>query len=231
MSHILYDKEKVLEIIAEYLMTVQPDEASLLPAAALYDDIIKYAEKKHKRTAMPHFTQARKFVIAALAEAYQYHAGERFTSEVICRMPELYYAEDDLESRLRYEYGISYYSGEVIICTVNLPPMETMKMLTGGISAEKGRTESWGRIDTIRKICSRIKKNDPDNILAVIPEFNRMVCLNGSGKIRRDMDDLDPLCDALCMFVKNTLEGQTLVEKMKRLPPHSLIASPGDDDD
>ncbi len=233
MSHILYDREKVLEIIAEYLTTVQPDETSSLSAAALYDKIVKYTPKKHslRRTPMPKFAQGRKLIIAALAEANQYQEGERFTSEVIWRMQELYYSEDDLESRLCYEYNVSCYSGEVIICTIKLPPLETMKMLTGGISAEKNKSILWGKINTIQKICTRIKKRDPDNILAVIPEFNRMVYLNGNGKLKSGMDDLDPLCDTLCMFVKNTSEGQALVEKMKQLPPHSLIdSSEGDDD-
>ena len=231
MSHILYDKEKVLEIIAEYLTTIQPDEASLLPAAAFYDDIVKYAEKKHKRTAMPKFLQARKLMIAELEEAELYCSSERFTSEVIFRMQELYYDEEDLENRLRFEYDISCYSGEVIICTVPLQTLEQMKLITGGISAEKEKSELWGKINTFQRICTRIKKSDPDNILAVIPEFNSMVYLNGSGKIKSGMDELDPLCDTLCMFVKNTPEGQALVERMSQMPPHSLISSPNDSDE
>ena len=58
-----------------------------------------------------------------------------------------------------------------------------------------------------------------------------MVYLNGSGKIKSRMNELDPLCDTLCMFVKNTLEGQALVERMSQMPPHSLIASPEDSDE
>ena len=64
MSHILYDKEKVLEIIAEYLTTIQPDEASLLPAAAFYDDYIFYGEcpgygqtKDHMEQSIKDFTK------------------------------------------------------------------------------------------------------------------------------------------------------------------------------
>lgn len=230
MSHILYDKEKVLEIIAEYLTTMQPDTASSLPAAALYDNVVRYAAKKHKHTAMPKFAQARKLIIAALSEADLYHTGERFTSEVIGRMQELYYPEDDIDNILRYEYNILCYSGEVIVCTVPLRSVHQMRMLTGGISAEKEKSDLWGKINTIQQTCTRIKKEDPNNILAVIPEFNRMVYLNGSGKIKSDMDELDPLCDKLCMFVKNTPEGQAFVEKMEHLP-HSLIDSAEDGED
>ena len=76
----------------------------------------------------------------------------------------------------------------------------------------------WGKIDSIRKLCDRVKKRDPENILAVIPESNRMVYLNETGKINNKMKELDPICDTLLMFVKNTPAGRELVNSMSLTP-------------
>lgn len=228
MPHILYDKETVLEIIAEYLTDRISKEELALPVAVLYSNIVDYASKEHNRVKMPKFAQARKLIIADLTEYSKYNQGERFTSEVMYRLKELYYRDDDIDSILQHKYAINCYTEDVIICTVKLPSTEVMQMLTEGISGEKGKSELWGKINTIQKICTCIKKRDSDNILAVIPEFNRVVYLNDKGLINSNMKNLDPICDTLCMFVKNTPEGKAIVKSMNQAPHSLIVASEAD---
>lgn len=46
-----------------------------------------------------------------------------------------------------------------------------------------------------------------------------MVYLNENAKISRKMDEINPICDTLLVFVKNTPEGCELVKQMEYQPP------------
>jgi hypothetical protein len=102
-----------------------------------------------------------------------------------------------------------------IVCTIQLPPVEILDALANGISKSNKTSRIWGRFTLIDWLCQRIKKRDPKTILAVVPQLSRAVCIKENGKIRNDISDLSPICDVLCMFVKDTPEGRALVQKMK----------------
>lgn len=224
MSNQKYNKDDVLMTVAEYFTQEICEKDLYIPIEMMYDDIVQYALKTYKDVEMPKFSQARKLIISELTEYGLYSAGERFTSSVAYRLKQIYYGDNIIEEALSHEYEISCYTGDIIICTIKLPPTEIMQMLTKGISDKKGKSNIWGKINTISKICTILKKRDPDNILTVIPEFNRMVYLDNRGYINRKVKELDPICTTLCMFVKNNLKGQKLVESMRNLP-HSLTES------
>lgn len=42
-----------------------------------------------------------------------------------------------------------------------------------------------------------------------------MIHLNSDGKIDKYINDINPLCDTLCMFVKNTPEGKNFINEIK----------------
>lgn len=70
-------------------------------------------------------------------------------------------------------------------------------------------------MNLIRRLCRSIKKTNPELILAVVPESNRVIHLNADGKIDREMASLNPICDTLCMFVKDGEEGRKLINEFK----------------
>lgn len=222
MPNIKYDKEKVLEITAEYFFTHDKESFIHLPFEKVYEDIKKYALKNHKRVKMPQFSQMRKILIAHLTEYELYTSGEHLTTEVAFRITDSYYNSDEIEYFLyNNNYDVTIYSQSPIICTIKLPPVEVLDMLAISISDEKNKSCTWGRINLIHHLCQKIRKKNPDLILAVIPQLNRMVYLNRNGKISNEINQLNPVCDTLCMFVKNTPEGHAFVKKMKN-SPHSL---------
>ena len=218
MSNLKYDREEVLRIIAEYIIKEALETDATLPVEKLYDKIVCFAADSYSDEWMPKFSQARKIIISELTAFGKYNRGERFDVSVLYRLKDIYYNNELIEEVVRNEYEVSCYTDTLIICTIKLPPTEIMTGIFSGISEKKERSEMWGKIDSIRKICDRVKKHDPDNILAVIPESNRMVYLNGNGKINNKMNELDPICDTLLMFVKNTPAGRNLVDAMKAIP-------------
>lgn len=218
MSNLKCDREEVLRIIAEYIIKEAHEADATLPVEKLYDKIVCFAADSYPDEWMPKFSQARKIVISELDAFGKYEWGERFDTSVLYRLRDIYYNDELIEEVVRNEYEVSCYTDTLIICTIKLPPSEVMTGIFSGISEKKERSEMWGKIDTIRKICDRVKKQDSDNILAVIPESNRMVYLNGNGKINNKMKELDPICDTLLMFVKDTPAGRKLVEDMQLMP-------------
>ena len=62
----------------------------------------------------------------------------------------------------------------------------------------------------ITRLCWKIKLQNPDIILAVIPETNRLLYLTDEVVINRQMKSINPLYGSLCMFIKNTPEGQKI---------------------
>lgn len=221
MSNNIYDKEKVLRIIAEFFFQKNINEFLSLPFENVYSEIVNFAAKKYAKVKMPRFAQARKIIIAELSNWNLFQKGERLSTQTAYRLKSCYYDDEVIEETLQNAYNISLYADDPLICIIKLPPVEVLDMLAVGIGEEKDKSHIWGQINVLKKLCSRIKKRNPDLILAVVPEFNRMVYLNENGKISPKMKDLSPICDTLCMFVKNTPEGHELVRKMEH-SPHSL---------
>ena len=103
-----------------------------------------------------------------------------------------------------------------IVCTIKLPPVEILDILAEGYGIERNKSITWGRINMIQRICRKIKQENPELILAVIPEFNRMMYLNQNGRIDSEVRDCDIICDTLCMFVRNTKEGRKFVKELSK---------------
>lgn len=222
MSNEIYDREEVMSVIADYVIDHMSKKDFNVPVAWIYEDIVRYAGQKFEDVKMPKFAQARKMIISELADNGLFQDGERLTSEVLYRLNQFYYYGNRITDVIEHEYELTRYAGKIIVCILKLPSESILMKYIASVGDYNDKSIHNCKIDTIKKICSRIKNRDPDNILAVIPEFNRMVYQNASGKIRSGMDELDPLCDTLCMFVKNTPEGQALVERMSQMPPHFL---------
>lgn len=218
-------------VIANYVIDNMSEKDFNVPFAWIYEEIVQYAGHKFEDVKMPKFTWARKMIISELTDHGCFHEGEELTSEVLYRLKQLYYDDDLITDVIKNEYEVTRYNGNIIVCILKLPPEKILTKFIASVGVNRKKPIHDCKIETIKQICTRIKKRDPNNILAVIPEFNSMVYLNGSGKIKSGMDELDPLCDTLCMFVKNTPEGQALVERMSQMPPHSLISSPDDSDE
>ena len=169
----------------------------------LYEDIKGFASLKHPDVQMPKFSMARKMIISELTESALFQTGERLTADVLYRLKKVYYDDAVIENVLQKEYDVSCYAGDIIVCTLELPPDDIIKKLMQGISENKGKSALWGKINTIQKICTIIK------------ETNRMVYINDKGQINSAVKDLEPICSTLCMFVKKTPEGQAIIETFK----------------
>ena len=216
MSNIKCSWDDVLHITAEYLNSSATETARSLPVEKLYEMIVDFAENNYPDEVMPKFSQARSIFIRELADHHLFEKGERFNASALFRLIEipLYYDRKDIEQVIRFEYEVSYYAESAIVCILKLPPSEIMSGIFEGISEKKKHSQMWGKIDSIRKICDKLKKRDPENILAVVPESNRMIYLNPEGQVNTKMIELDPVSDTILMFVKNTPSGQELVERM-----------------
>ena len=214
-----YDTQKVIEVMAEYMAKTELEK---IPMEELYEKIVSYAKKEHSKVKMPKFAQARKIIIKELTEQQLYDKDSQLTSETAYKLKDiyLYYDETKIEDVLHHEYEITTYGDSIIVCTFNLPPQETIEALTVGIGKENKKTTQWAFINTIGKICNKIKKQDTDNILAVIPECNRMNYINSNGCINHDLDELPPSCNSLCAFIKDSPQGHELLKKMNL--PHFL---------
>jgi len=227
MSNIIYDKEKVFEIAAEYFYQKSEEEVMSLSFEKLYSEIVKYASVKHKKIKMPAVSQMRKLIIAELEsdkndygneQEILYTKGERFTSEVAYRLKKRYYDNENIEEVLEMEYNVSLYCETPIICTIKLPPVEILDTIAENYSYENGKSISWGRINLIQKLCKKIKNKAPSLIIAVIPEYNRMIYLNRNAKISKETAEFNVLCNNLCVFVRNSSKGHALIEKIKNSP-------------
>lgn len=210
-----YSKSAVMSIIAEYVIKEMTKNDLSICVETLYEDIVHYASVHHPNVPMPKSSQARKMIISVLTEERNFQSGERLTAEAIFRLKDIYYDDTDIESVLQKEYEMHCYASDIIICTIKLPPDDIIKKLMLTISENKKKSELWGKISTIQEICSRIKDLNSDNILAVIPECNRMIYLNEKGEENNKVKDLEPVCKSLCMFVKNTPTGQAIVDSLK----------------
>lgn len=214
-----YDKAKVLEIIAEYFFAVDEEMISDKAFEKIYDEIKDYAKRNYPQISMPKFSQMRKILIEHLSQFGEYASGEKLTTSVALRIRETYINSDKIEDIIEHgDYHVSIHAQRPIICTIKLPDPKLLEALAEGISKEKKHSLTWGKINLINKICQRIKKKNPDLILAVIPEFNKMVYLTEEGKISKSVDKNNPVCNSLCMFVKNTDEGRNLIMEMRNLP-------------
>ena len=211
-----YTHDDVMLVIAEFVLRERSEKDLSIPVELLYEDIKGFASLKHPDVQMPKFSMARKMIIAELTESALFQTGERLTADVLYRLKKVYYDDAVIENVLQKEYDVSCYAGDIIVCTLELPPDDIIKKLMQGISENKGKSALWGKINTIQKICTIIKERDPDNILAVIPETNRMVYINDKGQINSAVKDLEPICSTLCMFVKKTPEGQAIIESFKQ---------------
>jgi hypothetical protein len=211
-----YDKETVLEIIANYFSNKNKEQLFSQPFEKVYEEAKKFASVHYPSVKMPQFSQARKILITYLTEANLYKEGERLTTAVAYRILEMYIDADPIEEVLYCNnYNVLLHVQQPIVCTIQLPPVEILDALANGISKSNKTSRIWGRFTLIDWLCQRIKKRDPKTILAVVPQLSRAVCIKENGKIRNDISDLNPTCDVLCMFVKDTPEGRALVQKMK----------------
>lgn len=227
MSNIVYDKEKVLNIVAEYFYQKSEEEIISLSFENLYSEIVKYASVKHKRTKIPAVSQMCKLIIAELEsdkddcgneQEILYTKGERFTSKVAYRLKKRYYDNENIYEVLSIEYDVSVYCNTPIICTIKLPPDKVLATIAESYSSEHDKSISWGRVNFIQKLCNKIKKKAPSLIIAVIPEYNRMIYLNKNGKISKETNEFNVVCNSLCVFIKDTPEGHAVVEEFKNSP-------------
>ena len=202
-----YTHDDVMLVIAEFVIREMSEKDLQIPVELLYEDIKGFASLKHPDVQMPKFSMARKMIIAELTESALFQAGERLTADVLYRLKKVYYDDAVIENVLQKEYNVSCYAGDIIVCTLELPPDDIIKKLMQGISENKGKSALWGKINTIQKICTIIKERDPDNI--------RMVYINDKGQINSAVKDLEPICSTLCMFVKKTPEGQAIIGSFK----------------
>ena len=213
-----YDREKVLEVIAEYFSQEWREEDSHISFRELYNKIIEYTNTTHKKIKMPAFSQARKIIISALTDEDLFRDGERLSSKTAYQLKNCYYTEDIADvitGFLSRTYETEIYKENPITCIIKLPPVKVLDMLAVGYSSQKNKPRMWGRINVIYRLCQRIKKENPELILAVIPEFSRMIYLDKNGYIHNQTNQFNTLCDTLCMFVRNTDEGRKFVRKME----------------
>lgn len=211
-----YDHDKIIEMIAEYFFTKYQNGDLSISFKKLYSDIVQYAHSAHKKVKMPAFSQARKILIAELKAENLLENGENITTEIAHRITKLFYDDSNMDELLHHEYDITLYRENPIVCTIKLPSVEILDILAEGYGIERNKSITWGRINMIQRICRKIKQKNPELILAVIPEFNRMMYLNRNGLIDSKIKDCDIICDTLCMFVRNTEEGRKFVKELSK---------------
>lgn len=214
-GNIRYDREKVLETIAEYFAEQMKKKELSLPVQELYENIQEYAERKN--IPMPTFLQARKYIIEELTDYGDYTKGERFTSETAYRLRNHYFSEKyEIKRIIQMHYENSkLYKGPFLVCAIRLPDTELIDQLAKGIGEYNEKSEAWARFNTINKLCKKIKKRNSDLIYAVIPEFNHAIYLNSKGRITPKAKEMLPICNSLLMFVKNCPEGAELIESLR----------------
>ena len=142
------------------------------------------------------------------------------TAAVASRIIETYEIDaekEDMDVLLSNHYTLTTYGGPVITCIAKLPAVEALDTLARIESKEKQKSLTWSRINMLRKLCQKIKKRNADVILAVIPQYNKAIYLNQNGRIDKHINNINPLCDTLLFFVKDTPEGRAFVKEQKFL--------------
>ena len=150
--------------------------------------------------------------ISFLSKNHQYTPGERLTVAVLYRLIYIYkyYDYGIIKDILEYNhYHVQMHDGDPIICVIPLLPEKISDIYAKNII--HGNKEAMIRWNFIRNLCKEIKKINPSLILAVIPQVNRMSFMCKTGKINCQIHDLPPIYDSLCIFIKNTPEGQNLI--------------------
>ena len=70
------------------------------------------------------------------------------------------------------------------------------------------------------QVVCKDQKKDATLILAIIPECNPMVFMK-NGSIHIQDENMDPICNSLCVFIKNTPEGRKLAKRLRKSYPAS----------
>ena len=210
-----YEEEDVLEAMAVYFyehMVVRKEDLSVFTMDAIYDDIQHDASQSilYRNVAFPKYSRMRKMLIDHLSAYGLYQEKERLTAAVASRIIETYEIDaekEDMDVLLSNHYTLTTYGGPVITCIAKLPAVEALDTLARIESKEKQKSLTWSRINMLRKLCQKIKKRNADVILAVIPQYNKAIYLNQNGRIDKHINNINPLCDTLLFFVKDTPEG------------------------
>ena len=185
-----------------------------LSTQEVYEEVKKYASDavNYATLKFPGFLQVRKIWISFLSENHQYTPGERLTVAVLYRLIYIYkyYDYGIIKDILEYNhYHVQMHDGDPIICVIPLLPEKISDIYAKNII--HGNKEAMIRWNFIRNLCEEIKKINPSLILAVIPQVNQMSFMCKTGKINCQIHDLPPIYDSLCIFIKNTPEGQNLI--------------------
>lgn len=206
--------EKICEVTAEYFLTHKKEVFFSLSTQEVYEEVKKYASDavNYATLKFPGFLQVRKIWISFLSKNHQYTPGERLTVAVLYRLIYIYkyYDYGIIKDILEYNhYHVQMHNGDPIICVIPLLPEKISDIYAKNII--HGNKEAMIRWNFIRNLCKEIKKINPSLILAVIPQVNRMSFMCKNGKINCQIRDLPPIYDSLCIFIKNTPEGQNLI--------------------
>ena len=206
--------EKICEVTAEYFFTHKKEVFFSLSTQEVYEEVKKYASDavNYATLKFPGFLQVRKIWISFLSKNHQYMPGERLTVAVLYRLIYIYKYYDCgiIKDILEYNhYNVQMHNGDPIICVIPLLPEKISDIYAKNIV--HGNKEAMIRWNFIRRLCKEIKKINPSLILAVIPQVNRMSFMCKNGNINYQIHDLPPIYDSLCIFIKNTPEGQNLI--------------------
>ena len=220
-----YEEDAVLEAMAVYFyehVVIRKEDLSVFTMDAIYDDIQHDASQSilYRNVAFPKYSQMRKMLIDHLSAYGLYQEKERMTAAVASRIIETYEIDaekEDMDVLLSSHYTLTTYGGPVITCIAKLPAVEALDTLARIESKEKQKSLTWSRINMLRKLCQKIKKRNADVILAVIPQYNKAIYLNQNGRIDKHINNINPLCDTLLFFVKDTPEGRAFVKEQKFL--------------
>lgn len=208
MSNQKYNSDDFIQFIINYFKNIPPEKKKK-PFRKLYqEEILHSGEKKGIR--LPCFSQARNILLSELKRYDLIGDNVELTTEIAMLIQE---AEDGLFCAIR-EAGtsckIEINSDDPIICTLKLPDTESLQSFAEGYAEENDKPDLWGRHNLITRLCWKIKRQNPDIILAVIPETNRLLYLTDKIVINNKMKSINPLYGSLCMFLKNTPEGQKI---------------------
>lgn len=210
---IYYNKEKVIEEILTYFFEHELDEPPITeqPFAKLYETIVKESKIK-----MPKFSTARTIIRDELIEYKLLSNKDRITSETVCRLTSVYrYMED-------FEYMINQNPGRIVQCDVItcILPLPSDEYLSQVISGIQKNGKKFSRYTLINTLCRIIKTNNRKVVIAAIPESNPVITMKN-----RQNSGFSPVtfCSAICLYVKNTSEGQEFIKKLKKSPPNESL--------
>lgn len=166
-----YTQDDVMLVIAEFVIMEMSEKDLSIPVELLYEDIKGFASLKHPDVQMPKFSMARKMIIAELTESALFQTGERLTADVLYRLKKVYYDDAVIENVLQKEYDVSCYAGDIIVCTLELPPDDIIKKLMQGISENKGKSALWGKSTRFRKSAPSLRNVIPIIYLQLSPKL------------------------------------------------------------